>query len=157
MVQTLHRRLVPVNTGFNNAVDRLQKVRTVRLNVESDEVRTEKPVYKFALPRADAECLRIRPGNMPENSDAGVGTTQLDHAWQKREVVVLQQDHRPADIFHFFEQCVSEFPVDVLIVLPIAGTEQWTRVRDVAERPQTFVGESVVITLFFFFREPNAP
>ena len=67
-------------------------------------------------------------------------------------MIVLHQNDGMADIFHLFEQRVGEFSVDFLIVLPIAGTEKRARVRDVAQRPQPFVGEPVVIALLFFLR-----
>src|SRR5260370_18771432 len=38
----------------------------------------------------------------------------------------------------------------------VFGAEDGTSVRDVAERPNTFVGEAFVVALFFFRTEPDA-
>src|SRR5207302_8795164 len=40
--------------------------------------------------------------------------------------------------------------------VPIRRAEDWSRVSDVAERPQGFVRESVVVAIFLFRAEPDA-
>src|SRR3954451_1562345 len=92
---------------------------------------------------------------MPEDRDASLGTLLLDHSGQQGEVVVLKQNDRAFSVRHFFQQGVGKFPVHFLVVLPIVGTEQGTRVSDVAERPQTLIREAIVVALLFLFGEPN--
>ena len=93
----LNRKTFPFNAGFNGGLDSFKKIVAVRLNVEANEVGTEKTVQKFALPGTNSEGLRIGPRDMPENRDARVGTCVLKHARQKREMVVLNQNQR---LFH---------------------------------------------------------
>ena len=67
-------------------------------------------------------------------------------------MVVLHQHHGAADVLHFSQESVGELAVHFLIVLPIARPENRTRVSDVAQRPEPFVGESVVVAGFFLLR-----
>ena len=92
----------------------------------------------------------IGPRNVPENCDAHVGTRLLDHARQQREVVILHEEQGVLDAGHFVEHGVREFAVGVLVALPIRGTENRAGVGDVAQRPEPFVREPVVVALFFF-------
>ena len=157
MVQALHREVFPVDARFDNAVDRLQEVGAVRLNVEAEEIGAQQPVHQFALPRTNPERLRIRPGNMPEDGHARVGPALLDHSRQQGKVIILHQHDRAADVLHLFQQGVRELAVHFLIMLPVAGAEQRARVGDVAKRPEPLVGEPVVIAFLFFLGQPDSP
>ena len=42
------------------------------------------------------------------------------------------------------------------VVLPIGDAEHRSRVSNMAKGPQAFVGETVVIALFFVFRQPDS-
>ena len=66
------REALPIDARFQRAVHGLQKVVAVRLDVEADQVGAQQAVEQFALPRADAEGLRIRPGDVPEDGDARI-------------------------------------------------------------------------------------
>src|SRR5712692_377346 len=129
----------------------------MRLDVETDQVGAEQAIYKLTLPGTNAECLRIWPGDMPEDSDASVGPLLFDHSGNQREVIVLHQHHRPGCAFHFLQQGIGKFPVYRLIVAPVVGTKNRPRVSDVAKRPEAFVGKAVVISLLFFLSEPDSP
>src|SRR5690348_2397863 len=72
-------------------------------------------------------------------------------------MVVLNEQDRVLRSLHFLQDGPGKLAVHLLIVLPIAGPEERTRVRDVAQRPETFVGEAVVIAFFFFLAEPYTP
>src|ERR1700676_2719373 len=41
--------------------------------------------------------------------------------------------------------------------MPVPSTERWPRVRDVAQRPQSLVGEAEIKSLFLFRADPNPP
>ena len=66
----------------------------MRLDVEAHQVGAQQTFQELALPRADAERFRIRPGNVPENRDARIGPRFLDEPRHQSEVVVLDQHHR---------------------------------------------------------------
>ena len=61
-----HRKMLPVDLGFQRAVDGVQEVVAVVLDVEGQQVVAQQAVENFLLPGADAEHLGIRPGNVPE-------------------------------------------------------------------------------------------
>ena len=129
----------------------------MRLNVKSHQIRSQQAIHQFALPRANPKRLGIRPGNMPENRYSGIRPLLFDHSRQQREVVILHQNHRLFGVLHFFEQGIGELTVDGLILFPIVGSKDRTRVRDMTERPDSFIGEAVVISFLFFLGEPNSP
>src|SRR6476646_7038763 len=52
---------------------------------------------------------------------------------------------------------MSEFPVDVAIVPSVFGAEHRACVCDVAEQPDTLIGEPVIEAAFLFLRQPYAP
>ena len=49
-----------------------------------------------SLPGADAECLGVRPGDVPEGDDGGARQALPNHARQQSEVIVLHEDDRVA-------------------------------------------------------------
>src|SRR5260370_33185105 len=129
----------------------------MRLNVKADQVRAEQPLQQAALPGADAGGLGVRARDMPENGQARGGALFLDDRWKQREVVVLQQYDGAALRRDLFQQGHREFAVDVAVVPPVFGAEQRPRVGDVAERPDTFIGEPVVEAALLLGRQPDAP
>ena len=82
MVKALHREMFPVDARLNDPVDRLQKISTMGLNVEPDQVGAQQPVHQFALPWTNSEGLRIRPRDMPENGHARIRPFLLDQPGQ---------------------------------------------------------------------------
>ena len=50
-----------------------------------------------------------------------------------------------------------EFPIHLHVVFPIRCSERWSHVRDVAKRPQAFVGEAVVVAGLLRLAEPDPP
>ena len=71
-------------------------------------------------------------------------------------MIVLNKQHRVFGVCHLFEYGFSEFLVDIPIVLPITRTKQWPGMGYMAERPQTFVGKAVIVSLFLLLGEPYA-
>jgi hypothetical protein len=49
----------------------------VKLNMETEQVRAQHALKDLLLPGTNAEGFRIRPGDMPEQSDPGIGPTSL--------------------------------------------------------------------------------
>src|SRR5262249_41658205 len=141
---------------FERAIHRIQKIVAVRLHVEPNQVRAEQPVDQLALPRTNRERLRIRPRDVPENRDPSVRTRFLDHPWRESEVIILHEDHRIRLTRSLFKKCFGEAAIHGLILVPILGAENRTSMRDMAQRPQTFIGESKIESLLFLRSEPNA-
>ena len=89
MTPSFDREMFPVDARLQDAVDGIQKIVTVILNMKADQVRTQHSVKKLPLPGADTEGFWVGPGNMPEKSHAGIRSFFLDETGQKGEMVVL--------------------------------------------------------------------
>ena len=149
--------MFPFHARFQGAIYGLQKIVAMGLNVKTDEICSQEPVEQLALPRTDTECLRIRPGNVPEDGYAGIRPLLFDQFRQQCKVIILDEQRRLLCACHLLQHCLGKLPVRLYIVLPIERPEQRPRVSDMAKRPQAFVGEAVVVALFFFLVEPYSP
>ncbi len=153
---TVHGKSLPLNAGLDSAVYSLEKVVTMGLNVKANQVGAQQSIEQLALPRTDTEGLWIGPWNVPENRYLGVRTLALNELWQQGKVIILNEQHRVLGVCHLFEHGFGEFLVDIPIMLPIRCPKQWSRMGDMAERPQPFVGKAVIIPFFLFLAEPHA-
>src|SRR5215831_19487148 len=140
--------LLPLHAGLDGPLGRLQEIVAVVLRMKADDVRAQHAQEQLLLPGADAESFGVGPRDVPEESDAGVGARALDEAGQEREVVVLDEDERRLDVGRFLEHGGRELLVHRAVVRPVFRTELWPRVHDVAERPQSLVGEAEVVPRF---------
>ena len=147
-------RVLVLDACLQEPVHRLDEVLAVEPGMEAKDGAAQQPVQDLASPRADAERLRIRPGNVPEHEDGGVGQPLSDHLRQQREVVVLDEDHRIADPC-LGNDGVRKALVDRPITLPVRLAEDRPHVRDVAQGPQALVGEAVVVPLLFLGGQPE--
>ena len=150
-----HRKALVVDARLDEAIDGLEKIVAVQLHVKAEQVAAEHAVQDLFLPRADAERFAVRPRNVPEMADDGIGAPPLDHSRQQRKVIVLHEDdgRRALDLF---EHGLGELRVDARILLPVRGVEDGPGVGDMAERPQRAVREAVVVALLFFSSQPDA-
>ena len=94
---------------------------------------------------------------MPEGDDRAERQALPDHAGRQREVVVLHEHQRRLGGTGFFSDGVGEAAVDHPVGVEIVGPEHRADVGLVAQRPQRFVGESVVVALLFLVVHPHAP
>src|SRR5438094_3081214 len=99
----------------------------------------------------------VWPGNVPEDRHSGVGPRVLDHSRKQREVIILREEYRRFGALHFFQNDIRKPPVDSLILHPVLRTKDGTRMRNVRERPQSFIRKTLVVALVFFVGEPHAP
>src|ERR1051326_2757711 len=129
----------------------------VRLDVEPDQIGAKQSIQQLTLPRTDPECLRIGPRYMPENRQTDVRTFLLNVTRQQREVIILRQDHRTFDALYFIEHDFRKLLVHLLVISPVARTEDRASIGDMAERPQTFVGEAEIVSLFLLRTHPDSP
>ena len=119
----------------------------------------------MVLPSMPCRISR-RHGQMPNDSGFGHGMCQnvrmvafgqfrADHRGQQGEVVILHQHHRvfAAGLGH---HGIGEALVHRAVLLPVRLAEHRPHVGDVAQRPQPFVGEPVVVAPLLFLGEPQA-
>src|SRR5579883_2998522 len=150
------RRRWPVDATFQSTIHGLEEIMTMRLNVKADEVRAEKAFQHFRLPRTNSERFRIGPRNVPEDCNARVGALLLNEARQQREMVILDENHGFNEAVNLLQYGIGELLIGTLILIPVAHAECRTSVGDVAERPESFVGKSVVVAFLFLLRKPDA-
>ncbi len=112
---------------------------------------------QLLAPRKGAEHFAVRPGDVPEVGTDDPATAHFaEHAGEQAEVIVLDEDESalaPGFLQHGF----SEDAVGFLVIPPVVRPEFRPRERDVAQRPQALVGQTVVKALFQFGIEPNPP
>src|SRR4051812_14136495 len=107
-------------------------------------------------PRADLEDAGSRPGDMPEGDDGAERQALVNHLRRQREVIVLDQhDWRAAG--RLVADGAREARVDGAIGGEVAGTEHPRHMDAMAERPECFVGETVVIAPLLRIVEPDTP
>ena len=123
--------------------------------VEAEDVAAEQPLEQLALPRTDAEGFGIRPRNVPEHDDRRARQPLANVARHEREVIVLHEHDRVLGL-RLVDHGVGEAPVHQLVVLPVGAAEHGPHVRDVAQRPDPFVGEAVVVAFLLLLRQPDA-
>ena len=150
-----HGEALVVDARLDEAIDSLEKIVTVQLHVEPEQIAAEQTVEDLFLPRANAECFAVGPRDVPEVADDGIGTAPLDDPRQQREVIVLHEDDRRR-AFDLVEHGLRKLRVDARILLPVRCVEDGSGVGDMAERPQRAVREAVVVPLLFFMRQPDA-
>ena len=72
-------------------------------------------------------------------------------------MVVLRENYGRGDVPHFLYDRVGEALVDSLVLAPVFGAKDGTRVGNVAEGPEAFIREAFVIAAVFLRGEPDAP
>jgi len=122
--------------------------------VEPDDAAPQETLEQLLAERADAESLRVGPGDVPEGQDGGARQALADEPRRQREVVVLHQDDGVLAV-GFRADRVGEAAVHLLVMLEVLAPEAGPRVRDMAERPQAFVGEPVVVAPLLLRGEPD--
>src|ERR1017187_6977727 len=98
--------------------------------------------------RADFKRLRCGPGDVPEDCDARLGEAIFQHPRQQGKMIVLNKDHGILFAGDFLDESVGKLLVDCVVVFPIRSAKDGAGVGDVAERPETFIGKSVIVASF---------
>ena len=146
--------LLPVDSRLEQPVHGVDEVVAMELRVKPEDARAEHSLQQLVAPGADPEPLRVGPGDVPEHDHRRPRQALPDQAGGQSEVIVLNEHDRIVGV-HLLAEGVGEFLVDGLVVLPIRAPEDRTRMGDVAERPETLVGEAVVVALLLLGREPD--
>jgi hypothetical protein len=83
-----------IDAALHEGVDRVDEVVAVLLGVEADDARAEQAGEQLFAPRADADALRVGPGDVPEGEDRRARQALADHLRREGEVVVLHEHDR---------------------------------------------------------------
>src|SRR5688572_15223334 len=124
--------------------------------MESQDARSEEPQNDLLMPGADRDALGVGPGNVPERDDGRPRQPSADHGRRQGEVIVLYENDRILGI-DLLAYGRGEFLVDSIVVFPVLRAERGPGVRHVAQWPDPFVGEPVVVALLLLFTEPDSP
>ena len=149
-----HGIVFAVAARLQIAVNGIEKIVAVELGLEAEDAASEQAFENLVAPGADAHALGVGPGDVPEDNDGGGGKALADHGRSEGEMIVLHQDDGVLGI-HFAADGVSEFLIDGAVEAPIFGAEDGPRMSHMAKRPESFVGEAVVVALLFLFGEPD--
>ena len=96
----------------------------MRLNVKSDQIRSQQSVHQLPLPRTDAECFRIGPGDMPEDGHACIRPLLLDQPRQAARNGSPAQAPPDWRVFDLLEHGAANLRFTVLIELPVRARER---------------------------------
>lgn len=92
---------------------------------------------------------------MPEQHDDRLRQAFAHHLRHQRQVIILDQHHRTR-ARGFGHHGLGEAAVDPHVMLPIGAAESRLDVGAVAQRPQAFVGQAVVVAGDFVLVQPQA-
>src|SRR5436309_1957288 len=85
------------------------------------------------------------------------GAEALEDSLGVVNAIDTHAEERRFGALHFFQNDIRKPPVDSLILHPVLRTKDGTRMRNVRERPQSFIRKPLVVALVFFVGEPHAP
>jgi len=125
------------------------------LDMESDQICTQHPIQDLLRPWTDGECLWVGPRDMPEQGNSGIGPALFDQPGQEGIVIVLDEDERVCGPCHFLCGRLGKSLIHDPILLPVLQPKQRPGISQVAQRPKTFVGKTVVIAQLLLWTQPN--
>ncbi len=132
----------PVDSRLEGPIHRVDEIVAVELGVESEDAAAEQAVEQLLAPRADRECLRIRPGDMPEGDDRGVAAAPCGSSWAAARSDSPGPARSGRTVLASSTTVSAKICIDLAILLPVSGPEDRAHVGDVAERPEPLVCRS---------------
>ncbi len=150
-----HRVTNTIDRHVQDALRRLQEVIAVDGGLESDDIAMQQAFDEVMPPRTGVDRLPLRPGNVPEADDPGTRQPGANQHRRNREVIVLDQDDgRFAR--GLLAYGVGKPTVDQAIGTEVACAKHRTHGGLMTQRPQTLVGEAVVVALLLVGIQPDA-
>src|SRR3989338_72995 len=156
MVTAKNREMFEINARFDLGRDRVEKIIAVLLRLKAHNIGAEHSLENFLAPRTDRKLRGGGPWDVPKYRYLRVGAAPLDQRGDERKMVILHKNQRPLYPVYFFKQRLGEETVDFAILRPVFFAEYRPYMREMAQRPERFVGKAVVVPLYFFAREPYA-
>ena len=113
------------------------------MRVEADDVVREQPVVDRVPDRLGKHApeVRLRPGNVHEVGERGIGPRLAHEPRREVEVVVVEDDRRVGLRVQLGEGGLGEGAVDRHVAVLPRVVETWIDVRRVGERPQVVLEE----------------
>ena len=154
MTGFLNRKVLPKNSGFQNVINSFKKMITMILSMKSDQISSQHTNEYFPLPWTNAKGFRVRPWDMPENCNFSVWFFTFNQLGKQREMKILYQNKWLLFISCFLQDYFCKILIYFFIILPIIISEYWTRMRNMAKRPQTFIRKPIVKMPFILLGKP---
>ena len=145
LVAIVHPPAVGVNLGVKIGIDAVEEIPAIARDMKTEQVVSQHPVQDVILPGADAEDVRVGPGDVPELADDSVLIGFADVTGEQGQMVVLDEDNGRV-VVDFVEHQVGEAPVDGLVAVVMLRVEYRLSVGDMTERPKPLVSEPAVVT-----------
>src|SRR3989338_5561485 len=83
MVMPIDGELLPINAGFDESIDGVQKVVAMELDVKPQEVGPEHAIKQLTRPWTDGEGFGVRPGDVPKQRHPRIRALGFDEPWQE--------------------------------------------------------------------------
>ena len=134
----------PVDARVAEQRRALQEIVAVVGGLHAQEVAPEQPAHQIRSVGAAVEDPCGGPGDMPEGGDRARRQAHAQHRRRECEVVVLDQDNRRPGIGFMhgsFDESRVRVPIHPGIDVPEHGPDP----HGMAQRPEPFVGEAVVV------------
>ena len=143
-----------VNPGFYAPVNRIKKIIAVVLYVKTENIVAEQAIEQFFAPGENAESLPVGPGYMPELHDFQIRPAVSQKARQQRKMIVLNKNNcRIA--FGLLKHGIAKALIDAFIYLPVAAGKMRPRVDNMAQGPERFIGQAIIISILFLAGKPD--
>ena len=131
-----------------------QEIPAIALELEGDQVIGEQSLEQLAAPRAHAQLIGMRPGNVPEDRGARRGLQRAQVSRDQREMVVLDEDRRRG-ILEVAGDGLGEAAIHGLVGRPVFRAKHRLHVDHVTERPEALVREAAVVPALLFLAQPD--
>src|SRR5688572_21449239 len=139
-----HSEGFAIHSRFNEPVHSVDEIVAMELGMKAENTAAQQTVEQLLPPRADPERFRIWPRNVPERNDCRRRQHFADHSRHEGKMIVLNENNWIGP-FALRDRSLRELPVHFLVLFPIGCPEGRANVSDVAQRPEPFVREPVVV------------
>ena len=147
---------VPVDPRFERTVHSIDEVAAMESRVKSENAAPQEPFEDLSIPGTDGIAFRIAPGDVPKRHDRRVRQMVAHDLGHQGQMEILHE-HDGVVGFGFLDDGQRKPFVDLLVLFPVRGSKDGTDMGQMTERPEPFVGKSVVVAVFFLRRHPNPP
>jgi hypothetical protein len=132
-----------------------KKVLHVVVGVKADEIGAQQAIQDKSAPwcRKEAEQLVSREWNMEKESNGCIRDSLAEIPRQEHQMIIMDPDDVPWPCD--FNKRFTEGMVDLLILLPVIGSENCQLGKVVEEWPDGFVAESLIEVFYIFLGEKD--
>ena len=116
--------------------------------VKPENAASQEPFENFSMPGTDGIAFGIGPGDVPKHNDRRIRQKVSHHLGHQREMIILHEHDRIIG-FGFLNNGHRKPLIDLPVLLPVGGSKDRADMGQMAQRPEPFIGKSVVVAVFF--------